>query len=430
MSINTLITNIINGVFHVIWFTCMTLEPKYSRKKTVLIFSVTSVFFLILMIVMSYITILAKMFYIVSYFLAAIFYGIIYIFGVSKTPSKAIFLMSAYYCLWTFIYNVNSYATDSFAGAGNEVIWLLRIGLNLFFLFLYRFFFKKRFLLVYHDIRHGDSNITILSVLTFYMASLLVISNEKMHMHSAYFLYILISVYIFVVVVYVVLFRFMERLNHEWRFKQMQFHEKFLLAQIDSYEEMEQNARQTRHDFRHHNIVVAEFAKNRDYQGILDYLQKYEEEETAKYTKTFCANHAVDNVLSFYVVKAEQKGIEIKTDICLPDTSGISDYDLVSVLANVLENAISGCMRTEKKKWISLWIRRKGNKLVIVCKNSCISDIIFENGIPRNINRDSVGVESILQSVSKYSGDADFTAVDGIFTCSVIMGSGKCKVMG
>ena len=418
---NALITNVINNLFHVIWFACITLEPKYSRKKTVFILSAAGVLIQIMLIVLGCTGILGGMLYYAGYILAAIIYGIFYIFCVNMSPSKSIFLMSAYYCLWTFIYNMVSIVTNSFAGAGNAVIWLLRVGLNLFFLILYQFYFKKRILFLYHDIRNGDRTITALSFMTFYMVTILVFIGNEQRRHSVFWLYILISTYIFVVVVYVVLFRFMRRLNHEWELKQMQFHERLLLEQIAFYEESERNARQTRHDFRHHNIVVAEFVRNRDYQGVLDYLQKYEKEEEKKYNRTFCSNHAVDHALSAYVRKAEQSGIEVKTDIRFWDTSGISDVDLVSILANIMENSINGCMQAQVKPWLKLLITQKGTKFVIVCKNTCTSDILFENGIPKNKSRDSIGVESILRSVRKYSGDADFSAEDGIFTCRVVL---------
>ena len=227
---NALVTNGINILFHVIWFVCMTIEPKYSRKKTVFIFAATGVLFQILEIWLSYTGILSRMLYYgVSYILGAITFGAVYIFCVNIRPSKSVFLISAYYCLWTFIYNMTSIVTNSFAGAGNVRIWLLRIGLNLFFLILYQFYYKKRIRLLCHDIKSGDRTVTALSFLTFYMVTILVFVDNKQRSHSSLYLYILISVYIFVVVVYVVLFRFMGRLNHEWELKQMQLHERLLL---------------------------------------------------------------------------------------------------------------------------------------------------------------------------------------------------------
>lgn len=120
---NALVTNGINIFFHVIWFVCMAVEPKYSRKKTVFFFAATGVLFQILEIGMSYASVLGGMlYYSVSYILGAFLFGVVYIFCVNMSLSKSVFLISAYYCLWTFIYNITSVVTNSYAGEGNAVI--------------------------------------------------------------------------------------------------------------------------------------------------------------------------------------------------------------------------------------------------------------------------------------------------------------------
>ncbi len=58
---------------------------------------------------------------------------------------------------------------------------------------------------------------------------------------------------------------------------------------------------------------------------------------------------------------------------------------------------------------------------MLVCQNTCLPDIVFENGLPHNENRDGVGIESILYSTEKYSGDADFCIEDGMFVCRVLL---------
>lgn len=421
---NALVTNGIDIFFHVIWFSCMAAEPKYGKKKTVFIFAATGVLFQVLEIGLSYTGVSGgRLSYGASYILGAVAFGAVYIFCVNMSLSKSVFLISAYYCLWTFIYHVTAVAANTFGGgqAKDPVIWLLRIGLNLLFLILCRICFKKRILFMRPDIESGERIIAALSFLAFYMATILVFMDQKQSHPGSFYLYLLISVYIFGVAAYAVWFRFTGRLGDVWELKQMQLRERLLMEQIASYEEGERNARQTRHDFRHHNIVVAEFARNRDYQGILDYLQIYEKEEEEKHNRTFCPNHAVDCALSAYVKKAKQRGIEVKTNIRFRDASGISDVDLVSILANIMENAINGCMQARGKRYLELFITQKGKKFVISCKNTCTSEILFENGIPKNKTRDSIGIESILRSVGKYSGDADFSAEDGIFTCRVVL---------
>ena len=194
-----------------------------------------------------------------------------------------------------------------------------------------------------------------------------------------------------------------------------------MLFRSDSYKKMGESARQTRHDFRHHSMVVAEYAKNKDYQGILSYLSEYDEKEREKYLEVFCKNHAVDTVLSAYASRCEQSGIEMSADIWLEEAEGVSDYDLVTILANILENAVNGCMEVSGERRIEMFVGRKSSKLVIVCKNTCALDVLFENNLPKNRERDGIGVESILSTAAKHSGVVDFSASDGVFVCQVIL---------
>ena len=50
-----------------------------------------------------------------------------------------------------------------------------------------------------------------------------------------------------------------------------------------------------------------------------------------------------------------------------------------------------------------------------------VSDILFENDLPKNKGRDGIGAESILSASAKYNGVVDFSASDGIFFCQVVL---------
>lgn len=429
---NALITNTINNIFHGIWFGCIVIEPKHSRKKTVLIVAGTVVLYEIFVIVMRYLRIEGILSYnagsdmvvnyLIAYLFASLLFGGMYIFGISGShPAKSLFLLAAYFCLWTLIYITISLITGTFAGAGNIAIWALRIGLNLFFLVLYLLCFKRRLIRICKEVRSGYGIVATVAVIAFTVMTLLLVYNEKTKSRDTFYMFTVFLICVFMAGVYVLMFRFIEQSANVCHIKQIQLHEKFLMAQIESYEKMEQNARQTRHDFRHHNLVVAEYAKNKDYQGILSYLNEYEAREDKKYTGGFCENRAVNNVLCAYADKAAQNDIDIRINVRLLDTHGISDYDLVSILANVLENAVNACMKADGGRELEIVIKQKGHKLILTCRNTCTSDVLFENGLPRNKENDGVGVESILCSAEKYSGDADFSAADGIFTCRVIL---------
>ena len=432
---NALITTFLTNIFHIIWICSIVAEPKYSRKKTILIVTgatlinqciILLAFYLRMTGILSYETISITFSYFIVSSLGMIFYFIMFCCIISAShPVKSLFLLTGYFVMWAIIYGITSIVTNSYSGSGNMVIWGVRIGLNLAVLIPYLLFFRKRLFRMYKEINSGYRMITTLSIMCFIMQELFLYYNDKMRNHEPFFVVLLLSGFGFMVAVYVMIFRHMAQSDYTNRMKQLQAHEKFLLAQIESYKKMGENARQTRHDFRHHSMVVMEYAKHKDYQGILSYLSEYDEKERKKYQEIFCKNHAADTVLSAYANRCEHSGIKFNADVWLEETESISDYDLVTILANILENAVNGCMEMEGERRVELSIGRKGSKLVVVCKNTCMPDILFENDLPKNRERDGIGVDSILSTAEKYGGVVDFSVSDGIFVCQVILSDRK-----
>lgn len=419
---DALITNMINNVFHIIWFVCIALEPKHSAKRMLLIEIAAAAFYQILVILLFYYKAGESWMYLAAYLLAVCIFGGIFIFFLSAShPAKSLLLVSAYFCLWTFIYSVISVVTETYAGAGNAAVWTLRVVLNLAFLLPYLLFLRQRLMRIYRNMRSDYGAISLLAFFMFFILTMLLLYSEKRASMDLQHVFIIALIYIFMLIVYVVLFRFIMLSGYKAQVNEMQIHEKYLMEQIESYKEMEQDARQTRHDFRHHNLVVMEFVRNRDFDGAMKYLEEYEEKEEVKIKRSFCSNPAVDCVLAAYVRKAEQNGIRVKTEIRFWNAFRVSDFDLVSILANILENAINGCIQVAGKREIQIAIHQKSSKLIILCSNTCSDGILFKNGLPKSGKREGVGVESILATAAKYNGDVNFFAEERIFTCQVML---------
>lgn len=417
-----LITNFINNLFHVIWVYNLALEPKYGKRKMLLIAVAVGVSFEILFLALMGSGLSRKLVYLSGYLLATLVFGGAFVFFLSAShPAKSVFLVSAYYSLWTFIFCCISLITKSQAGMGNWAIWGLRIGFNLFFLFLYLAFFKKKLSLIYRRMQSGYGMITCISTLTFVMMTFLTIYNEMQKVKGAGHFFVMALSYLFMLIVFVLLFYFMAQADRAHQLRLIKMHEKALMAQVEAYEKMERSARQTRHDFRHHNMVVMELAEHRDYEGILSYLKEYEQIEEEKFDKRYCKNHAVNSLITVYMRRAKQCGIEMNADIRLDREMGILDVDMVSVLSNLLENAVHGCMEAAGEHRIEIAVQQENAMILLRCQNNCAEDICFRDGLPRSKDHEGVGVESICSIAEKYGGDAHFSVKKGVFTCSVLL---------
>ena len=138
-------------------------------------------------------------------------------------------------------------------------------------------------------------------------------------------------------------------------------------------------------------------------------------EQEKKIETVFSANRTINNIVSAYAGRAAARGIDFDADIIASAHNSIKDTDMAVMLANVLENAVNGCMQAEKDRRIRLKISEKGLKLIIVCQNTCAPDLTTDN-IERGI-----GITSLSAAAEKYGGDVILSAENGTFTCNIIL---------
>ena len=144
----------------------------------------------------------------------------------------------------------------------------------------------------------------------------------------------------------------------------MQMNHRLLERNIELLEESVESGRRIRHDARHHNAVIAEYASRGQNEELLQYLRQYEKEIEETVADDICANTAVNNILSAYTRKAQKEQIDVTLDVELGRNLTIPNIDLVTILANAYENAIYGCMEVKKqsdvrKCFIHLMLKRK-----------------------------------------------------------------------
>ena len=206
----------------------------------------------------------------------------------------------------------------------------------------------------------------------------------------------------------------------------IQMNYRFLEQQMEILEESVECGKRLRHDIRHHNAVIAECARRGQTEELLQYLQEYDRETDQGVPETICVNTAVNNMLSAYTRKAENEQIKVTLDVELGKEPEIPSIDLVAILANAYENAIHACMEVkkhmeERECFIDLMLKKRKNKLIISCSNTCREEAVPKDGKPESKFTGSVGVSSIVRTAKKYNGEYDFKNENGVFMFRLIM---------
>lgn len=213
--------------------------------------------------------------------------------------------------------------------------------------------------------------------------------------------------------------------EYEKEYQLMRMNHRLLERQLEILEESVEAGRRVRHDVRHHNAVIAEYVRRRQGEELLQYLEEYDREMDQGIVEKICDNAAVNNILSAYTRKARNEQIRVTLEVEPGRDLEIPNIDLVTILANAYENAIYGCKEARRMEnrecFIHLTLRKKKNKLIISCSNTCRRETEMKNGQPKAEFTGGIGVSCIIKTVEKYEGEYDFKNDNGVFVFRLIM---------
>ena len=185
-----------------------------------------------------------------------------------------------------------------------------------------------------------------------------------------------------------------------------------------------EEARQARHDIRHHFVQLSALAE----QGDMEKIKKYLLAATGKisdYNLHFCENQAVDSVFGYYSTLAKRENIPFHALVSLPTDLSIDEIDLCLVFSNLLENAIQASVKTEPaRRKINVEVYPHHNHLLLIhVENTFDGKIQQKNNIFQSSKHsgNGIGIESVRHITDKNGGACDFTYEDGIFSAKIML---------
>ncbi len=256
------------------------------------------------------------------------------------------------------------------------------------------------------------------------------ILNPNIRDATPYRLYQIAINFILTGTLQLLMFRFYLHVGREKEYERenqlREMNHRLLERQMEILEESVESGRRIRHDVRHHNAVIAEYVRRGQKEELLQYLKEYDKETDQDMAESICANAAINNILSTYTRKARNAQIKVTLDIEVGRKLTIPNIDLVAIIANAYENAIYACMEVkkhldERECFIHFMIKKRNNKLIIFCSNTCRMETELKDGQPKAEFTGGIGVSSIIKTAEKYNGEYDFKNDNGVFVFRLIM---------
>ena len=220
-------------------------------------------------------------------------------------------------------------------------------------------------------------------------------------------------------ITYVSVFASMKNMVELIREKQKQTHAELLLMQVQSQAKEAELVRRNRHDMRHHYQMLLTYAESGELEKLTDYLKNQTEHIETLTTGRFCENETVNNILKVYHQKAAEQKISMEIRAAAKPGLSADAPDLVAIVANVLENALHGAVKSGgEAAFIRVIIKHQSGRFVVSCENSCVKSLDFEE-MPDYLR--GIGIQSITATADKYGGSCRFSAKNGVFHCTVVM---------
>ena len=260
-------------------------------------------------------------------------------------------------------------------------------------------------------------SVTALFCVTFVMTRLLMLNKDEGFWEYAISLCMLLVA----TGAYVLIIRLLAILNDEHENRMMREREKLLLTELNAQKTFVEQAKQNRHDLRHHNRLLLDFLDKNDAEGLRAYLNQYEASLDAHTLPAFCENMVANALLRRTASKCAQDGIAFSCTAVIPATLPLSDTDTCVFFGNLLENAYESCLHAENP-YLSISAKTQQKKLCLSVRNSVSGAVAFKDEIPVSTKPNGgVGIRSMLHTLQKYDGIARFEQNGNEFLTQIIV---------
>jgi hypothetical protein len=227
------------------------------------------------------------------------------------------------------------------------------------------------------------------------------------------FLFLSISIF----AVYPVIFSNIKNMTEVAMKRETEQQNELLLLQIEKENLQMAADRMARHDRRHHNLVLLEFANKNDIETVKDYLKTLVEDDVGRFEgNDYCKNATINTVLSVYEKKAKEDGVKVNISASAGYDIPISPKDLVIVIANLFENAINAVKKLKSDDTIvDVDIREKENRLLVKIENPCKPNLKFDE------TDYGIGISSVIAVTNSYEGMYDFIVKNEKFIAKICL---------
>lgn len=186
--------------------------------------------------------------------------------------------------------------------------------------------------------------------------------------------------------------------------------------------------RKMRHEVKNQYAYMKELLRIKDYEKLDEYFENVTSSFKEVVSYIDCGNKVINNIMNLAISKLKAANLEFEHQIVVPSELNISDSDLNSLFANLIDNAIEACARNDddNDKLIEIMIRKQQSNLLIRVTNpfhlfEATEEYMELNTSKKDAKNHGFGVKIIKSIIAKYNGDFNYLVKNGRFIANVTL---------
>ena len=249
-----------------------------------------------------------------------------------------------------------------------------------------------------------DMIIIVLSIIIFLMET--VIFSQEDIMDSVKIISVIYMLLILFLIIYlydVISKYYVEKLQSEVIKREKNYY----LKQAELLEQGEKGMRALRHDMKNHLYAITSMIGDEN-EEVKKYIGNITEKIISNEIYSSTGNVALDSVINYKLSEASERNIQVKSSITIPSNIQDGVEDLVTIIGNLLDNAIEASENLTEDRYVEMKIRYKQGTMFIDVKNRYDGIVNKRNGEITTKKKDQafhgIGLKSVEAAVHDHNG--------------------------
>ena len=221
-----------------------------------------------------------------------------------------------------------------------------------------------------------------------------------------------------------------EILEHSRKMKEAQILRQQSIGQVGLYNSMRENyniQRQRTHEYKNQIVCMDMLMKKKDYSKLEDYIGNISDGLDAQLDMVDTNNDVVNAILNAKYYEAIKNDVLFVLKINDLSDIKVSDEDIVTILSNLLDNAIEAAKQCNVgKRTVKIKLLSEDDVLTIAVSNTYKTEpMLTEDGYIRttknNKEENGWGIRNIVATLEKYDAEYIIDYKNGEFVFSIMM---------